>query len=148
MTRIFIAALIAVSVVIGSSAWAYNQRGTFVSRFNYSCKQLTEFYKIADLQRDGDGVAFNRSFSVIIGWIAGYISRVNLREEGKADFYGNLANEVAWLIQWCKINPGGDLAEAMEALTKERLPKAKMPAANKPAAKPAAPAKAPAKSTK
>ena len=137
----------AVSVVISSSAWAVNKRGNFVNRFNYSCTQLHKFYERADLQKDGAGVAFNRSFSVIIGWMAGYISRVNLSEKGKADFYGNLADEVAWLIEWCKINPGSDLAEAMDALTKERLPKAKKPAVKKPAVKKPA-AKAPAKAKK
>ncbi len=139
MARIIIPVLIAVTVVISSSAHAVNQRGSFVSRFNYSCAQLTEFYKNAGLQKDGAGVVFNRSFAVIVGWVAGYISRVNQREQGKADFYGNLADEVSGLIDWCKVNPGSDLAEAMEALTKERLPK-KKPAAAKPVAK-AAPAK-------
>ncbi len=141
MARIAIPMLIAVSVIVSSSAWAVNQRGSFVSRFNYSCAQLNEFHKNAQIQKDGDGVTFNRSFAVIIGWVAGYMSRVNLREEGKADFFGHIADEIGALIKWCKANPGSDLAEAMQALTKERLPKAK-----KPAAKPAA--KAPAKPKK
>ena len=140
MTRIFIPALVAVSVVISGSAWAIDNRGDFVSRFNYSCKQLEEFHKNAGLEKDGSGVTFNRSFSVIIGWMAGYISRVNQREAGKADFFGNLGDEAIWLLEWCKINPGGDLAEAMDALTRERTSKPEKTSAAtavKPAATPA-----------
>jgi hypothetical protein len=136
MIRIIIPALVAISVLVGGSAWAIDKKGNYVPRFNYSCKDLKSFYKTSGLDKNEEGVTFNRSFGVIIGWMAGYISRVNQKVSGRADFFGNLADEATWLNEWCKLNPGGDLMEAMDALTVERTPKTKKKMAAKPLAKP------------
>lgn len=136
MTRIIVPTILA--LLIGGSAWAFAPNGEYVSRFNYSCPQVVAMYQHSELQKDGTGVTFNRSFSVIIGWMAGYISHVNSVHRGKADFYGNLADEASWVAKWCRANRTSDLIDAMEALTAERTAKGK-PAKAK--AKPASPAR-------
>ena len=125
MTRIIVPAILA--LLIGGSAWAIGPNGDYVGRFNYSCPQLIKLYAKSGLEKDGSGVTFNRSFSVIIGWMAGYMSRVNTIRQGKADFYGNMADEATWIAKWCESNQKSDLMDAMEALTKERTTKPKKP---------------------
>ncbi len=55
------------------------------------------------------------------------MSRVNATKRGKADFYGNMADEADQIAKWCKSNQKSDLMEAMEALTKERTARPKKP---------------------
>lgn len=118
MTRIIVATIVA--LLIGGSAWAVAPKGEYVGRFNYSCPQLLKMHAESGLEKDGSGVTFNRSYAVIIGWMAGYMSRVNATRRGKADFYENMANEADWIAKWCESNQKSDLMEAMEALTKKR----------------------------
>ena len=118
MTRIVVPTILA--LLIGGSALAMDLKGEYVGRFNYSCLQLMKMYEKSGLEQDGTGVTFNRSYSVIIGWMAGYMSRVNATSRGKADFFKNMAEEGDWIAIWCKSNQKSDLMEAMEALTKER----------------------------
>jgi hypothetical protein len=118
MARMIVPTVLA--LLIGGSAWALGPNGEYVGRFNYSCPQLIKMYEKSGVQKDGSGVTFNRSFSVIIGWMAGYMSRVNTIRQGKADFYGNMADEATWIAKWCEANQKSDLMDAMEALTKER----------------------------
>ena len=138
MTRIVVPTILA--LLIGGSAWAMGPKGEYVGRFNYTCPQLLKMYEKSGLEKDGTGVTFNRSFSVIIGWMAGYMSRVNTTRKGKADFYGNMADEVDWIAKWCESNQKADLMEAVEALTKERTAKPKKPKTTKAVEKPAGPA--------
>ncbi|MDX1486075.1 MAG: hypothetical protein R3229_16510 [Alphaproteobacteria bacterium] len=129
-----------VLLTLGGTAWAFDSKGQYVGRFNYSCPQVLELYGRSELQKDGAGVTFNRRFSVIIGWMAGYMSRVNATVRGKAEFFEHMADEAAWIAQWCEANQKSDLMDAMEALVKERTSKKKTPAAAP--AKPKAPAQA------
>lgn len=139
MARIIVPTILA--LLIGGSAWAVGPKGDYVGRFNYSCPQLMKMYEKSGVQKDGSGVTFNRSFSVIIGWMAGYMSRVNTIGRGKADFYENMADEATWIAKWCESNQKSDLMDAMEALTRERTAKPKKPKPAKAVGKkPAAPA--------
>lgn len=141
MRRIVVPAL--VGMLVSGTAFAIDRNGSYVGRFNYSCPQVMKLYEKSDLKKDGTGVTFNRSFSVIVGWMAGYMSRVNSSKTGKSDFYGNMADEAAWVAKWCETNQKSDLMEAMEALTKERTTPAKKPKAGAKAAKPKAVPKKP-----
>ncbi len=123
MTRFLASAILA--VVIALPAWAISPKGEYVGRFNYSCAQLIKMYEASGIEQEDDGVTFNRSFSVIIGWMAGYMSRVNATRRGQADFYANMAVEAAWIANWCETNKESDLMDGMQALTKERLTKGK-----------------------
>lgn len=125
MARSIVATILA--LLIGGSAWALGPKGEYVGRFNYSCPQLMKMYEKSGVQKDGSGVTFNRSFSVIIGWMAGYMSRVNTIQRGKADFYENMADEATWIAKWCESNQKSDLMDAMEALTRERTAKPSKP---------------------
>ncbi|HSR56154.1 MAG TPA: hypothetical protein VLN73_07920 [Alphaproteobacteria bacterium] len=118
MRRMIVAAL--AGILISGSAFAIDKQGSYVGRFNYACPQVLELYQKSDMQKDGAGVTFNRSFSVIVGWMAGYMSSVNSTRTGKSDFYGNMADEAAWIANYCESNEKSDLMEAMEALTKAR----------------------------
>jgi hypothetical protein len=139
MARIIVPTILA--LLIGGSAWALDPKGEYVGRFNYSCPQLMKMYEKSGVQKEDSGVTFNRSFSVIIGWMAGYMSRVNTIRRGKADFYENMADEATWIAKWCESNQKSDLMDAMEALTKERTAKPKKPKPAKAVGKkPAAPA--------
>ena len=118
MTRFIVSTILA--LLIGGSAWAMGPKGEYVGRFNYSCPQFLKMYAESGLEKDGSGVTFNRSFSVVIGWMAGYMSRVNATSRGEADFYVNMVYEAEWIAKWCEPNQKSDLMEAMEALTKTR----------------------------
>jgi len=139
MRRIVVPAL--VGVIVSGSALAIDSRGSYVGRFNYPCPQVLELHGKSDIRKDGTGVTFNRSFSVIVGWMAGYMSSVNSSKPGKSDFFGNMADEAGWIAKWCEANQKSDLMEAMEALTKERTALQKK---SKPAQKPKAEVKKPA----
>ncbi len=65
MTRFIIPTIVA--LLIGGSAWSMDPRGEYVGRFNYSCLQILKMHGKSELQKNGTGVTFNRSFSVIIG---------------------------------------------------------------------------------
>lgn len=121
MRRIIVPSILA--FLIGGSAWAISPNGEYVGRFNYSCPQLITMYQDSELEKDGPGVSFNRSFAVIIGWMAGYITHVNTSRRGKSDFYGHMADEANWVVRWCRSNQTSDLIDAMEALTVERTTK-------------------------
>ncbi len=137
MKRIIVPTIL--TLVIGGSAWAMAPKGEYVGRFNYSCPQILKLHEESGLEKDGSGVTFNRSFSVIIGWMAGYMSRVNRTKRGKADFYENMADEADWIAKWCESHKKADLMEAMEALTKERITRPKKPKPAKAASSPATP---------
>jgi len=139
MARIIVPTILA--LLISGSAWALGPKGEYVGRFNYSCSQLIKMYEKSGVQKEGSGVTFNRSFSVIIGWMAGYMSRVNTIRRGKADFFENMADEATWIAKWCESNQKSDLMDAMEALTKERTAKPRKPVPAKTVGKkPATPA--------
>ena len=138
MIRIIVVTIL--TLLISGPAWALDPKGEYVGRFNYPCSQLLKMYDKSGLQKDGSGVTFNRSYSVIIGWLAGYMSRVNTIRRGKADFYENMADEATWIAKWCESNQKSDLMEAMEALTKERTAKPKKTKPAKVMGKPATPA--------
>jgi hypothetical protein len=131
MRRLIVPVLL--GVLLSGPALAIDSGGSYVGRFNYSCPQVLELYAKSGIQKDGTGVTFNRSFSVIVGWMAGYMSSINAIRPGKSDFYGNMADEAAQIAKWCEANQQSDLMEAMETLTKERTAIKKKPKA---AAKP------------
>ncbi len=141
MKRIIVPTIL--TLVIGGSAWAVAPKGEYVGRFNYSCPQILKLHKNSGLEKVGAGVTFNRSFSVVIGWMAGYMSRVNRTRRGKADFYENMADEADWVANWCETHKKADLMEAMEALTKERITRPKKPEPPKAASSPAPGPRAP-----
>jgi hypothetical protein len=133
-------------VLLSGPALAIDSGGSYVGRFNYSCPQVLQLYGKSGIQKDGTGVTFNRSFSVIVGWMAGYMSSINAIRPGKSDFFGNMADEAGWIAKWCESNQKSDLMEAMEALTKERTAVKKKPkAAAKPKAAPKKPVRKQAK---
>ncbi|MDH3239885.1 MAG: hypothetical protein OEO83_04385 [Alphaproteobacteria bacterium] len=127
MRRLIVPVLL--GVLLSGPALAIDSGGSYVGRFNYSCPQVLELHGKSGIQKDGTGVTFNRSFSVIVGWMAGYMSSINAIRPGKSDFFGNMADEAGWIAKWCEANQKSDLMEAMEALTKERTAVKKKPKA-------------------
>ena len=132
MTRIILSALMI--LLISGSAWAVDSKGGYAGKFPYTCPQVLEFHSASGLESGEKGVTFNKSFGVIIGWMAGYMSRVNFTIQGKTDFFENMAQEVEWVVRWCQDNQAAGLNDAMEALTKARTAKKPKTTAVPPAA--------------
>jgi len=117
MKRIILAALI---VCVVSPAWGDTAAGVYAAKLSPECSTFLSDYAMAELSQRGSKITYSNHFGDNIGWIAGYMTRVNFSVRGKENYFRDLLEEVAWVASWCRDNPSLDLSDAMRAITKAR----------------------------
>jgi hypothetical protein len=116
MKRLILAVLI---VGVVSPAWG-EAKGVFQAIITAECSEILSDYATSKLESRGGNTTYNKHFGDIIGWIAGYMTRVNYSIPGKENYFHDLIDEVAWVASWCRDNSSSDLTAAMKALTRVR----------------------------
>ena len=109
-------------MVLSGPAWGKDALGIYTPILDLSCSRVLREYAVANLGGAGTTeVTYNTKFGDVLGWIAGYMTRVNFDTRGKKDYFHDLVDEVAWVASWCRDNTSYSLPDAMEALTNLRL---------------------------
>jgi hypothetical protein len=124
MTRLIIPVLIAL-LVSGSASAQGKKENDWI--FGPGAKKCTVFlgnYATGNLRKSNGQLAYSSEFTATVGWLQGYLTRVNEQAKSTGDIYGiDLIEIAAWLASWCRDNPTSNLINAMQALTKSRLKK-------------------------
>jgi hypothetical protein len=95
--------------------------GRYIPVRALACSEVLSAYAKANLRvEDGRMKADGWEIHYFVGWIAGYMTRVNYSVPGKKSYFNDLIGEVAWIASWCRDNPSKGLSNAMDSLTLTR----------------------------
>ena len=85
-----------VMMLVATPVQAIDGAGQFKTYGQYSCGQWLEAKK-------ADGTVR----TVMIGWVAGYVSAVNAWIEGKEDWleHSDIPSAMSWIDKYCRENP-------------------------------------------
>ena len=108
-----------VALALGGMVASGSAGAEYIPILPQPCTKVSRIYAWSNLEMVGTKIIYKENLGAILGWIAGYMTRVNY-QGSKENKFNDLIEEVAWIVSWCRDNPSKGLSHAMEALTKAR----------------------------